>query len=170
MDTQILVKQNLSSNLALNMHKIWSCRFKFIITNNALYAWLGLELDRYCLLLMPFGYLYSMDPHFLIPIGYKCLTIVGSLILDRSLYCTRTYIPKWNHQSIGMVQNVTDPNYNSNIERISHLDIPIKYQCLIGIIQREVFNATVDIDYWYPCIHLHTSPTLIWPCCVPNMI
>ena len=127
MDAQMLVKQNLRSNLALNTHKIWSCRFKFIITNNALNAWLGLELDWYCLSLMPFGYLYNKDPYFLIPIRYGCLTIVGSLILDRSLYCTRTYLSKWNHQSISMVQNVTDPNYNSHIERICHLDIPWYY-------------------------------------------
>jgi len=44
----------------------------------------------------------------------------------------RTFIPRQNISSTNTVQYATDPNDNSAIQRLSRLDIPIKYHYLIG--------------------------------------
>lgn len=122
MDAQILIKPNLCSKLALNMHEIWSCRFKFIITIEALDAWFGLELEWYCLLLFlcQLG-VYIVRIHLLFSINWLWIfniKLVWFLISYGFIYYARTFIPRWNrYNNIGMAQNDTDPVYNSYILR-----------------------------------------------------
>ena len=59
-----------------------------------------------------------------------------------------------------------DPNKNSGVHRFSELHIPTKYQYLTGITilipMGRFFHSIIDVDYLYPCIHLHTDTTLVW--------
>jgi hypothetical protein len=60
------------------------------------------------------------------------------------------FIPRQNQPSINMVQNSVDPNNNSGIQRLSHLDIPTKYQFLSGITNLtpmgRFFDTTIHVD------------------------
>ena len=56
-----------------------------------------------------------------------------------------------NRPSINMVKNGIDPNNTSSKQRFSHLDIPTKYQYLIGIttwiLMGGFFDTIIDVDY-----------------------
>ena len=55
----------------------------------------------------------------------------------------------FNCTRINMVQNGIDPNKFSSIQRLSHLEIPIKYQYLHGITiltpTNKFFETIVDV-------------------------
>jgi hypothetical protein len=80
---------------------------------------------------------FSFFDWFLIPLGSK--------------YHAEIFIPRSNHPSINMVWNGINPNNNSGIQRFSHLDIPTKYQCLIGITilipTGRFFDSIIDVHY-----------------------
>jgi len=62
-------------------------------------------------------------------------------------------------------ENGIDPKNSSCVWRFLHLDIPTKYEYLIDIIclrpMGRFIVTIIDVDYSYPCIHLHASPTLV---------
>lgn len=68
------------------------------------------------------------------------------------IYHARIFIPRQTISSANMVQNATSSNNNSDIERLSHLNIPIKYHCLIGTTIFDTcggrfFDIIVDVEY-----------------------
>lgn len=82
------------------------------------------------------------------------------------MYHAWAFIPGWNCPSINMVENDTDPNYKSSIQRVSHLDISTKYQHLTNI----TIVITTSRFFGLPlliliiddtCNHLCTRPTLV---------
>ena len=78
-----------------------------------------------------FSSCYWGNLHFLIPLGYGYLNALIYLFIltpFKSIYHARIFIPKYNHPSINIVLNDTDPKNNSSLQRFSHFDIPTKYQ------------------------------------------
>jgi hypothetical protein len=64
------------------------------------------------------------------------------------------YHPNPNHPNIHMVYNGVDLNNNYGLKTFSHLEIPIKDQCLIGITilspMDTFFDTISNVDYSYP--------------------
>jgi hypothetical protein len=67
------------------------------------------------------------------------------------MYHARTFTPKPNRPSINIVYNGIDPNTNSFVQRVSHLDIThhislIEWYCNLTPTGR-FFDTTIDVDY-----------------------
>ena len=80
--------------------------------------------------------------------------------------CTNLRVPRQKHHSIELLHDGVDPINNSGTHKVSYLDIPTKYQYFtyftILVSMGRFFDTIFDIDYRYSCIHLYTSPTLVF--------
>ena len=70
--------------------------------------------------------------NFWIPVGYGYLTVFLFSVPLESIYNSRTFTPRQNHAGMNMVKNDVDPNNDLGFKIFSHLEIPTKYQYLIG--------------------------------------
>ena len=96
----------------------------------------------------------------------RCLMVLLFSIPFESVYHARTFIPMQNHSSINMVWNGIDPNSNSGIQRISHLEAPTEYQYLTGITNLiptgRFFDTISDVGHqFHACTDVYVRPTLV---------
>ena len=80
-----------------------------------------------------------------------------------------TFTPRLNHRNINIIYNAIDPNYNSGVQRFSHLEISSYTNIKILIPMGEFFMTNFDIDHWYihsPIYHTNIGCTchklLVW--------
>ena len=113
--------------------------------------------------------IYNEDiTFFLMPVAHGYLTVNFVSIPFGYIYHAKTFIPGQNRPTINMVQKGIDANNNSGIKRYYHLDIPTKYQYFTGITilitTGRLLDTIIDVDYSYPCKHLHTRQMLVSTC------